>query len=286
MKINWVIEKYLWQEYEEQLVQIIRNSGHNCFLVDDTDWKFDFEKDMKSKFNPEDCVLFYGSLMRGRQMLKFTPYIPGVFLTIDNYECHKYYGYYGDALVNSDYLIFGLNDVLRNKEKIFNYFKSSSVFIRPSNGYKTFTGQLLSNDKFEEDLRVLCYQYGAGAIDLDQLVLISKCQDIKEENRFVIINENDKNRIIDGNKYMVERELINERIVDQNAWNYAETIINNYTPDRAFTIDIAKMSDGSYKILEIGTFCCAGLYNMNLDLVVSQINNLVINEYNDFYNIK
>jgi hypothetical protein len=278
--INWIVEKYMFEEYEEKLVQTIRNSGHNCLLVDDTDWRFDFDRDIKTKFKSDDCVFFYGSLQRGRQMLRDTAFIPGIFLTIDNYECYKYYGYYGDALVNGDYLIFGLNDI---KEKIFNHLQTSSIFIRPSNGYKTFTGQLLSKDNFDEEFRVLCLSY--GGLDLDQLVLVSKCQSIKEENRFVVINENGKNRIIDGNKYMVEREIVKQRIVDQDAWDYAETVINNYTPDKAFTIDIAKMSDGSYKVLEIGSFCCAGWYNMNLELVVNQINNLVINEYNDYYGL-
>lgn len=284
MKVNWIIEKYMFEEYEEQLFQIIKNNGHNCLLIDDTDWRFDFDRDIKTKFKSDDCVLFYGSLQRGRQILSDTSFIPGIFLTINNYECFKYYGYYGDSLVNKDYLIFGLNDIKRNKEKIFNYFQTSSIFIRPSNGYKTFTGQLLSNDNFDEEFRVLCLSY--GGLDLDQLVLVSKYQHIKEENRFIVINKNGKNFIIDGNKYMVERELVKERVVDQDAWNYAETVIDNYTPDKAFTIDIAKMSDGSYKVLEIGSFCCASWYNMNLELVVNQINDLVINEYNDYYELK
>lgn len=280
--INWIVEKYMFEEYEEKLVQTIKNSGNNCFLVDDTDWRFDFDRDIKSKYKPDECVLFYGSLQRGRQMLRDTAFIPGVFLTVENYECYKYYGYYGDNLVNSDYLIFGLNDIKRNKEKIFNYFKTSSIFIRPSNGYKTFTGQLLSHENFDEEFRVLCLSY--GGLDMEQLVLVSKAQKVMEENRFIIIN-NDQNRIIDGNKYMVERELVKERIVDQDAWKYAETIVNNYTPDKAFTIDIAKMSDNSYKVLEIGSFCCAGWYNMDLDLVVREINNLAINEYKDYYGL-
>ena len=51
-------------------------------------------------------------------------------------------------LVNSNYVLLGLNDLKRNKEKFFEMFyrhcsPEDEMFIRPSNGYKTFTGQLL-----------------------------------------------------------------------------------------------------------------------------------------------
>jgi hypothetical protein len=291
MKVNWIIEKYMFEEYEQQLVDTIKNSGHNALVVDDTHWKFDFDRDIKSKFTEDQCVLFYGSLQRGRQLWCDTNFVPGVFLTIDNYECFKYYGYYGDELVNSHYTLLGLNDVFRNKEKLFEilheahwtHLTNSKIFIRPSNGYKTFTGQLLSWKNFDEEFSVFCKSY--GGLDMNQLVLIAPEQRVREENRFIIINENGKNRIVDGNKYMVDREVITERIVDEEAWKYAETVKDNYTPDKAFTIDIAKLDDGTYKVLEIGSFCCAGWYNINLEKVVNQMNNLCINEYNDYYNL-
>jgi len=291
MKINWIIEQYLWEEYEQKLADTIKNSGHNCRIVDDTDWKFNFDKDIKSKYSEKDCVLFYGSLQRGRQMWRETNFIPGIFLTIDNYECFKYYGFYGDKLVNSNYIMMGLNDVKRNKERLFQslysahwtHLTNSKIFIRPSNGYKSFTGQLLPWKNFDEEFDILCKSY--GGIDMDQIVLIAPEQKVREEHRFIIISENDKNRIVDGNKYMVDGEVFTERVVDEKAWQYCEQIVNNYTPDKAFTIDIAKMNDGTYKVLEIGSFCCAGWYNMDLVKVVKEINNLCITEYNDYYNL-
>jgi hypothetical protein len=283
MKINWIVEKYMFEEYENQLIQTIKNSGHNCFLVDDTDLRFDFDRDIKTKYKIDDCVLFYGSLQRGRQILRDTAFIPGIFLKIENYECFKYYGYYGNNLVNYNYLLFGLNDLKRNKERIFNYFNTSSIFIRPSNGYKTFTGQLLSKENFEEELRILCLSY--GGLDMDQLILVAPRQNIEEENRFIVLNQNGSNRIIDGNKYMIKRELVKERIFDIKACEFANSVVNNYTPDKAFTIDIAKMDNGSYKILEIGSFCCASWYNIDLEKVIKEVNELIINEYNEYYQV-
>jgi len=281
MKVNWIFEKNMFEEYEQQLVDAIKNSGHKCNLLDRDFINFNLDK-FKNRYKDDDCVIFYGSLNFGQRLWRDTNFILGVFLTIKNYECYRYYSYYGDKMVNSQYILLGLNDVKRMSKMFFDKFNCDNLFIRPSNGYKTFTGQLLPKENFEYEFDIFIK---TQFVDIDQLVLIAPEQNVREENRFIIISENGVNRIIDGNKYMVDRELVSERVVDEEAWKYCEGVVNNYTPDKAFTIDIAKMDDGTYKVLEIGSFCCAGWYNMDLDKVVEEINNLSINEYKDYFNI-
>lgn len=279
MKVRWLIEKYLFEEYENQLKQLIIDSGNLCTIVDDTDIFFDFDKRIKNKYTQNECIIFYGSLQLGRQIWEKTNLIPGVFLTIDNYECFKYYGYYGDELVNSNYIMMGLNDLNRRKNEIFKYFNSDKVFIRPSNGYKSFSGQTLSFDNWDKELHLLFSSY--GGLDLNQLILLSEFKEIEEENRFVVINNEKGNEIIGGCTYSRNGELLKEYEYDKKSYLYINNYINNYTPDKAFTIDVAKMKDGKYKILEIGTFCCAGLYNIKLENIVKQINKLCLNEYKE-----
>ena len=43
------------------------------------------------------------------------------------------------------------------------------------------------------------------------------------------------------------------------------------------------MDNGEYKVLEIGSFCCAGWYNMDLEKVVDATNKLCVSEYNDYF---
>jgi len=279
MKTTWLVEKFLFEDYEDELVKTIRGLDSTCHIIDDTDINFDFDKKIKNRFTDKDCVIFYGSLQLGRKIYSRTNFIPGIFLTIENYECYKYYGFYGDKLLNSDYLMMGMNDVKRNKEKIFNYFSTDDVFIRPSNGYKTFTGQCLNKEQFEYELDTLCKSY--GGVDMDQLVIIAKKQDVHQESRFIIVD----GKLIDGSIYMTDGVLNKEKIVDLKAMELAKSVINCYEPDRAFTIDIAKLKDGSYKVLEIGSFCCASLYNADFKKVVKAVNKLMIKEYNDYWNL-
>jgi hypothetical protein len=283
-KINWIIEKYIFSEYEDELCNIIKDSNNNCYLIDDTDINFSFDKQIKNKFSETDIVIFYGSLQLGQQIWKYTNFIPGIFLTLDNYECYKYYGYYGNYLLNSDYILMGLNDLKRNKDKIFNIFKSDQIFIRPSNGYKTFTGQLLNIDNWKNEINLLINTY--GGIDIDQLILLSSKKNIKEENRIIVFNENNNNNIIDNNTYMINNKLVKSRITDKKIINFAQKFINNYTPDKAFTIDIAKLDNNQYKLLEIGSFNCASWYNSDIKKIVNKTNNLCLYEYNDYYNIQ
>lgn len=278
-KVNWIVEKNIFDN-ETELVDVIRiNENCNLNLVDDRGYDFNFDKKIKNKYNSKDVVIFYGSFQLGRRILSETNFIPALFLTLDNYEVYNYYGYYGDEMLNQDYILIGLNDILRNKNKLFNLFKTDKIFIRPSNGFKTFTGQLLPLNNFEFEFNVLMKSYGGL---LNHLVLISSMKNILEEYRFIIIN----NEVISGSLYMKDGVLIKEKNdLSDDILNYANKVAKLYSPDLAFTIDICKTDTGEFKVLEIGSFCCASLYNCDLYKVVNNINNLCIEEYNDYNNI-
>jgi hypothetical protein len=277
--IKWFVEKNLFPEYEDLMVKTIRNSGMTAYLFDDTDMNFNFYNYINKKLNDDDIVFFYGSLQNGRKMLK-TKYYPGVYLSLDNYECYKYYGYFGEELLNSDYLLIGFNDILRKKDEIIDKYKTS-FFIRPSNGFKSFPGQVINCNNFDSDYNALCKSY--GGIDIDQLVLLSSCKNIHSESRYVIVDR----EIVDGCVYMINGEKIDYYQYDQGSYDYLNAILNkiNYSPDIAYTIDISYNKDNDeYKVIEINSFCCAGLYNMkNFDKIINKLNGVILKDYNEIF---
>lgn len=281
-KINWIIEKYLFEEYEENLVQTIKDSGMNIILFDNMP-RFDNIQDyIKNKFTEKDIVIMHGSLQMGKRMLR-TPAYPGVFLELDNYECFNYYGHYGNNLLNSEYVMMGLNDVLRNKNKIFDIFNTNSLFIRPSNGYKSFTGQTIKKENFDTDFNILIKSY--GGLDMNTLVLLAPTQEIEEEWRFIIIN----GKVISGSLYMDSdnrtewKAYYNKLCDDKLAYSFAELMVELYQPDKAYTLDICKMKKGGYRLIEINSFCCASWYGNDLNKIVESVNELCITEFNDVY---
>jgi hypothetical protein len=122
-----------------------------------------------------------------------------------------------------------------------------------------------------------------GGLDLDQLVVIAPYREIIQESRYLVIDE----QIVDGCIYSEHGELIRgEKRIDEESRKFANIVISAYKPDEIFTLDIAKLGvSGDYGVLEINSFCCAGLYNMDLDIVVPAVNTKVISEYNDYYGI-
>jgi len=281
MKPIWIVEKHMFPEYEQELIAAIERSGAVCYLFDDTDiMKFDFNKDIKNKFSNTDCTIFYGSLQRGRQIYANTDFVPGVFLDINNYECYKYYGMFGKSLLNSTYYMMGLND-LKRWEPYFQFHNNEDkIFVRPSNGYKTFPGQIINMEKFDEEYETLITSY--GGLDMSQLIVVAPYRNVVKESRFAVIN----GQVVDGCVYMINGEKTEERIVDEEAFVYANIVLEKLEkdfPDPAFTLDISKDEQGDYRVIEVNSLCCAGLYFMDKDLIVRAMNDLVIEKYNDFW---
>lgn len=286
-KVKWLVEQDMFEEYEHQLCAAIKKNNSECILYNTDNIALQSNDILKTNLNKvisdDDIVIYHGSLNFGMRLLKETPFYPGAYLSLENYECYKYYGYYGDNLLNSKYILLGLNDVVRNKEYIFNYIFGSinNIFIRPSNGYKSFTGQCISYANFEYDFNILIKSY--GGIDMNTLVLIAPPQDIKEEYRFVVVD----GKIISGCLYMddLNRQTFSayydRPCVDDNARLYAESMLHLYEPDKCYNMDVCKLSNGCYKLIEINSFCCGSLYGNDYDAVVSAVNNICVKDYYD-----
>ena len=279
-KVNWIIDKNIFEDYEDKLAIAILNSGSNLLFYDDSNGMTIGEFLSKKKLTEEDVIIFHGSLQHGRRMSKL-PYYPGIYLTLENYECFRYYGHFGDNLLNSDYMMMGLNDVLRNKNKIFGRFGTESIFIRPSDGFKSFPGQTLPRENFIFDFNVLTKSY--GGLETDILCVVSPAKDIVEEYRFIVID----GKVVSGSLYMdrnnrKEWKAYYDKVCeDQKAFDFAVEMSKIYQPDKAYTIDVCKLQNGEYKMIELNSFCCASMYGNDYDKVVSAVNELCINDFND-----
>lgn len=281
-KVNWIIDKYIFESYEGKLVDAIKRSGMNVHFYDDLN-ETNVQRFLNQKFTDNDIVIFHGSLQHGRRVLQ-TRYYPGIYLSLDAYECYKYYGHFGDYLLNSNYLMMGLNDVLRNKNKIFDTFGNlGSIFIRPSNGYKSFPGQTLSYENFEQEFDILTKSY--GGLEMDILVVVSPAVEIDEEYRFIVVD----GKVVSGSLYMDKNNrkswsaYYDRYCGDQIAWKFAEEMAKIYQPDKAFTLDICKLPNGEYKVIEVNSFCCGSMYGNDYDIVVDAINKLCISEFEDIW---
>jgi hypothetical protein len=221
-----------------------------------------------SDFKNEKFI-FRGSLESAK---KFAPFLSSQ-LCLKHYECSFYYPRTPN-LLNSDCIFLPWSLLSANKELIFKAFPDSmNFFIRPDYGSKEFTGTTISKTWFDKDLEIIKSLPGNNIYN-DLMVLISSAKNIKNEYRLLV---NDAKEIIDHSIYDND---INFELYHKDIKYIQKELIDkiNFCPDPLFTVDVALLGNTGYKydyrIVEINSFTCSGLYNMDLDKVINEVERL------------
>jgi len=291
-KPKWLIETNVFEDNEEQLVKEIKKQGMKVNLIDDSRTEDIVKYCINFLYEPQDCVIFYGSLGLGRK-LKKTPWVPGVYLNEKAFECTSYYPVLGNTLVHSNYLMMPYGDVKRRKNDLYRYFNDDKIFIRPNSGNKQFTGMVVKKHDFEDCIKLA----GFYDVEPDLLVVVSDVYNIEKEWRFVVVN----GEVICGSLYrdwsapekiypgtitrdyvLLNSHSVYEECNDKNALSAAEICANMYNPDNCYTIDVAKINSNAYGILEVGCFSCAGMYGNDLEIIVDKVSEAALNEWKEY----
>ena len=219
------------------------------------------------RIDSEDTdVIFMGSLNCAKHVLKKTKW--RVWCDFDKFKCSHYYTYLGEHLINNEYFMMPLKEVIRRKDTIFNLFncnynlKQKTLFIRPDNGLKSFTGNLINYASIEPEISSLVNCDS----DYEQLVVISSPKNIKQEWRFFIID----GKPITGSLYHIDGKLNTSRNTPDKVWQYAEKISKIWQPESAYVLDIGEYG-GSLGVMEINSFSCSGMYQCDQSLIIENI---------------
>jgi hypothetical protein len=54
-----------------------------------------------------------------------------------------------------------------------------------------------------------------------------------------------------------------------------------YRPDPAWTVDICELESGELKVVEVGSFSCAGMYASDPEPIVTEINRISMREWKE-----
>jgi len=183
-------------------------------------------------------------------------------LTLENYDCSRYYQYFGSRMLNSDFIILPWWK-LKDSTQIFQSFPNTEkFFIRPEVGRKIFTGTTLTKKWWDKELDII-YSLPSSNIKDSDLVLVSSYKEIVSEYRVLM----HKNNVIDYSRYSGE-ELFDEEF----AISFQSSVID-FFPDMLYTMDIAATKEG-FKLLELNSFVSAGLYDIDYNKVVNYIESL------------
>jgi hypothetical protein len=271
MKVNWLLQRGIFDENLLKICKIINNQGMRYEVIDHNEFEF-------NQFKDDDCVIFYGSIEMMQKIQKKKKWVPGGWCNFKNFKCTSYYPYLGDYLLNRNYIILPLYEMIKQKDFICNIFQSDKLFIKSNNGTKEIEGQVISKNNLNFNSFDLEFQYFN---DISLLMIISSLKKIEKEWRLVIANK----KVITGSQYKTNYELEVSNDCPQEVIDFGNEIAKEWQPDNLFTMDICK-SSGKLKLLEINSFSCAGLYDCKLDVVINEASKLAIEEWKEYQKIE
>lgn len=283
--LTWLLEESVFEENIEDLKKEIISQGHEYISFDYMPFDGGFRESNKKigdlgiyekiKNKP---VLFYGSINAAKYIKRQKINIcPGVYYNIDNFNCRKYYAYYGKYLLNNNYIMMPLQEAIRQKDFIFSEF-GKDIFIRPDSGNKEFTGCLVNKEEFNLGF----FNFGTYFEDFSILSVISSPKNIDGEWRFIIGN----GEVITGSQYRLNMEYSPESGYPEEAFEFASKIAKEeWQPDDLYAVDICKYVD-NYYLLEINSFSCSGFYCLDFKKLVNKVTEIALKSYKEIYDIK
>lgn len=275
MNVKWFVEHDVFSENTEAMISALKNQGLEYNETSNSAWNLCVEDSFLDLYDDEDCVVFRGSLQLAKSIKRKSKWIPGVYYNTPKYNCVDYYSALGEYLLNSNYIMLPFSELLRRKDDLYNYLGSNdTVFIRPNRGDKLFTGKVVYKEEYEKDIKL----FGFYDVDPEEIVIVAEPQNIVCEWRFVVVDS----KVITGSQYNKNRRHEPAKGYSTEAFELAGEIAVNYNPDIAWVVDIGETSSGEFKMVEIGCFSCACLYEADYEAVVESVSKAALAEWKDY----
>lgn len=264
MAAHWVLCNVGSHDRIQSLVYAIQESGRTsevlsikeCFEITETN-------------NPETkCNIFRGSINMSTYLKESRPGWIGNWHSRSQYLCSRYYSYLGQHITQREYIMLSVGEVLRKWDWIFDTFAvNDKLFIRPNSGEKEFNGEIVHR-KNKESWQVLCVDM--RPTPQDEICVISKPVQIEREIRLIAANK----KIITGSVYREHGTILHMTLESQpdqqQIIEFAEQRLTEISLPPVHCIDIA-FTDQGMSVLEVGCFCCCGLYLCDLHKIATHV---------------
>ncbi len=142
--------------------------------------------------------------------------------------------------------------------------RDDCVFVRPDDNAKSYSGGIVRIGNFHEWYKLANF-YNPGP---DCMAVVSTPELIHAEWRLVIGNK----RLVTGSQY---RRNGTEEVLagcPPKVTAFAESVATatKFDPHPVYVMDIAS-TDSGYRVIEIGSVCCASLYACDLEKLVAAV---------------
>lgn len=240
-------------EYGQQLQELCSQLGINFYPIVVRPFEHTVQDDREIA-NLQGPTIAYGSNVMV-DVVKNYGWKPGWFDVPDKET--DAYGYFGKDYINSDMLVCNTDNYIQSL-KLFGMYDMEFYFMKP-NDQKYFPGTIVDKKMMPFVIESQGKHFGTPDV---YDICISRVKKIEAEWRFFVVGRT----IVDGSKYHAEElKLDVKQGYDPQARTFAENMIGKYHPLKDnFVIDIAKMKNGDYKVVEINCLNSSGFYKVDL----------------------
>jgi hypothetical protein len=249
-------------------VQIVQYKGFHS-----TDWYVLPE-------NKEQPVVFMGCLnaIKDHQRRNGGHGYPFAWCDWNKLSCQHYYAKLGDFLLGSHYGMYPYAEIVRKHEQLWrDYSSADKLFIRPDTNDKIFSGQVIHKKNFDS------WKVSAEAWECpkDELlcVVATPVHDIVAEDRVLVCD----GKAITASQYMLHHSVEISPHHREGSMRLAEEIAKVWSPHRAFICDVALLSNGEFKLVEIGSANAAGYYDCDVRLVAEALSAAAEKDWQNAY---
>jgi hypothetical protein len=220
---------------------------------------------------PKDCpIIAHGSIAFVKQAQRKITNPPVAWAPWRELRCSRYYAeYMPDLLLNGRFLMSSMCLLPKQKCFLYNLFgdllgihcrpSERKLFIRPDENTKRFSGEVVAFCNFD-----WWYDHIKSGCDPEDIVVVSPVKWIGKEWRVLIYDK----KVVTGSMYVDTGSIVTEPGCPPEVTAFAETCAARWGPDLIYVMDIVETHEG-LRLLEIGSFNCAGLYGCDVHKVAA-----------------
>jgi len=224
---------------------------------------------------PEGPIVFHGSLQGAKWVQENTDWRPGAIANNPRLRCSSYYPVFGEHLLNRRHLFLPFGCMEAMKDDLFEWLgEADCIFVRPDANDKPFTGQLVRREKWDEDMQLIGFY--KERVRPDTMCVVAAPQNVGKEWRFFVKGR----EVLTGSVYRKGPYTPVREVVDMDTapwpWILAEELANHavnggYQPDPIWVLDLCMDADDQLRLLEVGSFSCAGIYDCDTDVIARAV---------------
>lgn len=261
--MNFLLSEILSEDKTEEYRKSIEKIGGKCVSLKDKPFE---TIDLYSIFPKDSCVVTFGTLNLVRDLQHNTNWVPGAWCNFQNFKCSTYYAYWHKYMWNR-------NGWFQPWGQIRDDYDGETFFIRPDDGFKSFTGQVIKGDY---DIR-----YIDSLVKPETLCLVDHLRKPCIEWRLFC----SRDEVITGSKYKSNMRLDVSDRLDRDVIDYVNRILKEveWYPDNLFVVDVGMNLDGEYFVIELNSFSCSGVYASDIDKIIQTATKQAEIEWKEIY---